>query len=108
MNLVGPKSAATHDCKRYSLVSRENLSHYSWMYLLTSKQDTPRALRRFSADTWTEGSVKVMRSDNGSEFREELGAILDHDKIKQEYIPPGVRCLNGVVERAIAPLSTTQ
>lgn len=63
---------------------------------------------RFLADTMTEGRIKIMRSDNFSDIREEFVVILYWNKIERKYMPPGVGEINGIVEeqfRLEVPLS---
>lgn len=54
------------------------------------------------------GDVKAIRSDNGSEMREDFGLIHDRHETLREYIPPDVSEVNGVIEYAISTLTVTQ
>lgn len=112
MGLVEPTSIAMKEGKRSAIVFRGDSPRYSWMYLLAPKRDTSRALERSLVDTSMDGSIKIrikiMRSDNGSDFRGKFGAILDRHKVKAGAHSPGDSELNGVVERAIAMLRTPQ
>lgn len=108
VDLLGPRSVVRKEGKLYTIVPRDGCSRYSWMYRLASKQDTPHALECFLADDRMDCSIKMMRSDNGPEFRGEFGAILDRKTIEREYILPGVGELDGVVESAMAMSSATR
>lgn len=97
VDLVEPTLVATKEGKRYAIVCMDYFSRYSWMHLLASKQDTFRVLERFLADTRIEESIKIISTNNGSEFREGYGANLDPNTMKREYIPPSISESNGVI-----------
>ena len=70
------------------------------MYLLKSKTDTISATEKFLADISPYGTVKRMRSDNGSEFTfADFKSLLIKNRIKQEFSEPYSPHQNGKVER---------
>lgn len=77
------------------------------MYLLPSKQDSPRNLERFLVDTRVELSVNIVRGNNKLDVGGEFGAILNRNKIMQEHISLGTSDLKPVIEGAIATLGGT-
>ena len=107
IDLSGRKEIAAPGGKRYAMVLRDDFSRYSWVYYLESKSDAHKALRRFLADVRNEGSVKIIRTDGGAEFKGEFQEICDKHQIKREFSPPNSPQYNGCVERGLAILEVT-
>ncbi|KAL1192817.1 Retrovirus-related Pol polyprotein from transposon TNT 1-94 [Cardamine amara subsp. amara] len=85
---------------RYFLTIVDDYSRAVWIYLLTSKQETPTHLKNFLAlvDCQFSTVVKTLRSDNGSEF------VCLQDYFLQKGIVHETSCVgtpqqNGRVER---------
>lgn len=65
---------------------------------------TLRALEKFLADTRTDGSVEVLRTDGGSLFLDEFEALSNNHYIKLELTPPNSPRFIGFAERGVAIL----
>lgn len=70
------------------------------MYFLKAKSDTTKATERFLADTAPYGSVKCIRSDNGTEYTsKEFQELLNKNGIRHETSAPYSPHQNGTAER---------
>lgn len=71
IDLVGPVNPPSLGGARYFLLARDEFSTYLHVYFLTSKSQTVDMIQRYinEASTTTQKRVRVIRSDNGSEFR---------------------------------------
>ena len=71
------------------------------LYLLKNKNDSSKALETFLSDVAPFGTVKCLRSDNGTEFTgEEFESVLRRNCIKHEFSAPSSPHQNGTVERS--------
>ena len=71
VNLGGNKHMTSMGGDKYPMITRDDLSRYAWLYLISHKSDTAKAFEQFLAYLIVEGipsEVVVVRSDNGSEF----------------------------------------
>ncbi|XP_075112178.1 uncharacterized protein LOC142182120 [Nicotiana tabacum] len=66
----GPYRVLTYDGKKYFLTLIDDYSRYCWIFLLPTKAEVIVALRSFilMIQNMYSASVKIFRSDNGSEF----------------------------------------
>ena len=58
--------------KRYTLIVRDDLSRYTWVYFMRPKSDAAELFEQFLADTRADGvpsEVVIVRSDGGGQFR---------------------------------------
>jgi transposase InsO family protein len=71
MDLFGPTNIFSLGRKQYCLVVIDDYSHFSWVFFLTHKSETPEILKAFIMKIENQLSLKVkkMRSDNGTEFK---------------------------------------
>ena len=90
------------------MLVRDDFSRYSWVYLLQHKSEAADAFETFLADTRTDGSVEIVRSDNGGEFRGRFSELCVKNRIKQELTTPQCPELNGVAERGTAVIESTR
>ena len=88
--------------KKYALFIVDDFTRYTWVYFLAGKNETSLILTEHvkQLDRESEHKVKIIRSDNGTEFRN--GSMEEFCKergVKQEFSAPGTPQQNGVVER---------
>nr|AWW15216.1 putative polyprotein [Leavenworthia alabamica] len=100
VDLWGPYRTPSHCGARYFLTIVDDFSRGVWLYLLKSKTEAPQQLKNFLALTERQFDirVKVIRSDNGSEF------ICLTDYFRQNGISHETSCVgtpqqNGRAER---------
>jgi hypothetical protein len=69
-DLYGPVTPATPGGQRYFLLLVDDLSRYMWVVVLGRKGEGANAIRRAQAATEAEydRKLRVLRTDNGSEF----------------------------------------
>ena len=67
-DLAGPVDPTAKDGFRYALSFVDDYSGVNMVYFLKQKSDTTVATERFLADTAPYGSIKRIRSHNGTEF----------------------------------------
>ena len=88
--------------KKYAMVIVDEFTRYTWVYFLHTKSETASILIDHvkHLDKLVKDSVKIIRSDNDTEFKnltmEEF--YKDHG-IKHKFSAPGTPQQNGVVER---------
>jgi IS30 family transposase len=102
MDNVSPSLVHSMGGKWYVLVIVDDYSHYSWVFFLESKDEVFEnfwllALRLINEHP---NCFKVIRSDNGTEFRNASfdEFCLEH-AIDQQFSAPRVPQQNGVMER---------
>ena len=106
-DLSGKKEVVGPGGKQYAMVFRDDYSRYQWVYFLVSKTDTSKALKRFLADTRSIGSVKVIRTDGGTEYKGEFQSLCDEFNIQRELTPANSPQYNGCAERGLSMLEVT-
>ena len=99
-DLAGPIDTTAKDGFRYALSFVDDYSAANMVYFLKKKSDTTEAEERFLADTAPYGTVKHIRSDNGTEFTcKSFKSLLVKYRIKHETSAPYSPHQNGTVER---------
>ena len=99
-DLAGPVDPIAKDGFRYALSFVDDYSGVNMVYFLKQKSDTTVATERFLADTAPYGSIRRIRSDNGTEFTcKEFISLLIRNQIKHETSAPYSPHQNGTVER---------
>ena len=82
MDLFGPVNVMSMSKKRYALVIVDDYSKYTWVLLLHSKDETPQMvidhMKLIELDSKV--PVRAIRSDNGTEFKNQLLNDLCSDK----------------------------
>lgn len=70
MDLWGPYKTPTHDGHKYFLTVVDDLSRYTWIFLLRLKSDVCIIIQKFLVHSKTQfdKTVKCVRTDNGTEF----------------------------------------
>ena len=99
-DLAGPIDTQSKDGFKYVMNFVDDFSGCSFVYFLESKADAHKALEKFLADVAPFGSVKCIRSDNGTEYvNSRVRDILVKNKIKHERSAPYSPHQNGTAER---------
>ncbi|GJY88726.1 putative ribonuclease H-like domain-containing protein [Tanacetum coccineum] len=102
MDLFGPTSVRSINHKTYCLVVTDDFSRFSWVFFLASKDETSGILKRFITEIENQlnHKVKVIRCDNGTEFKNrEMNELCRLKGIKREFSIAKTPQQNGVAER---------
>nr|GEU29336.1 hypothetical protein [Tanacetum cinerariifolium] len=102
MDLFGPTFVKSLNKKRYCLVVTDDYSRFTWVFFLATKDETSPILKTFitSLENQISLKVKVIRSDNGTEFtNNDLNQFCGIKGIKREFSVPRTPQQNGIVER---------
>ena len=99
-DLAGPINVIAKDNFKYAMTFTDDYSNAIFVYFLRNKTDTINATKRFLADCAPYGTVKRIRSDNGTEFmNREFKELLTERGIKHESSCPYSPHQNGTAER---------
>ncbi|GJQ90983.1 putative ribonuclease H-like domain-containing protein [Tanacetum coccineum] len=102
MDMFGPTNVKSLMKKSYCLVITDDFSRFSWVFFLATKAETSGILKTFitEIENQLDHKVKVIRSDNGTEFK---NSIMNHfceiKGIKREVNVARTPQQNGVAER---------
>ncbi|GKC12209.1 putative ribonuclease H-like domain-containing protein [Tanacetum coccineum] len=99
MDLFGPTSVRSINHKTYCLVVTDDFSRFSWVFFLATKSETSGILKKFITEIENQlnHKVKVIRSDNGTEFKNrEMDEFCGQKGIKREYSVARTPQQNGV------------
>ncbi|GJR40362.1 putative ribonuclease H-like domain-containing protein [Tanacetum coccineum] len=102
MDLFGPTFVSSLMHKKYCLVVTDDYSRFTWVFFLTTKDETSEILKRFikEIENLVDKKVKIIRSDNGTEFKNNVMDDFCREKgIKREYSVARTPQQNGVAER---------
>ncbi|KAI3758865.1 hypothetical protein L6452_06437 [Arctium lappa] len=102
MDLFGPTNVMSIGKKSYCLVIIDDYSRFTWVYFLRTKDETSELIKSFilRIENQTNQKVKVMRSDNGTEFKNlDLNTFCEEKGIERQYSAPRTPQQNGVAER---------
>ncbi|XP_035838906.1 uncharacterized protein LOC118486518 [Helianthus annuus] len=102
MDLFGPISVKSLAKSSYCLVITDDFSRFSWVYFLEAKSETAEILKSFIPliENVTRLKVKSIRSDNGSEFKNQAFISFCAEKgIHLQYSAARTPQQNGVAER---------
>ncbi|KAL8088633.1 hypothetical protein AgCh_038420 [Apium graveolens] len=102
VDLFGPVKVMSIAKKKYALVIVDEFTRYTWVYFLHTQSETASILIDHvkHLDKLVKDSVKILRSDNGTEFKNLImEEFCKNHGIKQEFSAPGTPQQNGVVER---------
>ncbi|GJZ47692.1 putative ribonuclease H-like domain-containing protein, partial [Tanacetum coccineum] len=102
MDLFGPTSVRSINHKTYCLVVTDDFSRFSWVFFLASKDETSGILKRFITEIENQlnHKVKVIRCDNGTEFKNrEMNEFCGLKGIKREFSIGRTPQQNEVAER---------
>nr|GEZ72346.1 putative ribonuclease H-like domain-containing protein [Tanacetum cinerariifolium] len=102
MDLFGPNFVKSMNKKSYCLVVTDDYSRFTWVFFLATKDETSPILKTFITGLENQLSlkVKVIRSNNGTEFKNNyLNQLCEIKEIKREFSVPRTPRQNGIVER---------
>ncbi|KAJ9553923.1 hypothetical protein OSB04_017968 [Centaurea solstitialis] len=102
MDLFGPTNVMSIGKKSYCLVIVDDYSRFTWVYFLRTKDETSGLIKPFVTrmENKTNLRVKVIRSDNGTEFKNaDLNSFCEEKGIERQYSAPRTPQQNGVAER---------
>ncbi|GJU91908.1 putative ribonuclease H-like domain-containing protein [Tanacetum coccineum] len=102
IDLFGPTFISSLMHKKYCLVVTDDYSRFSWVFFLTTKDETSEILKNFikEVENLVDKKVKIIRSDNGTEFKNKVMDEFCREKgIKREYSVARTPQQNGVAER---------
>lgn len=102
-DLVGPIQPPSMGGSRFILILKDEFSGYHFAYFLTTKSHVRETLKKFFNEVAikTQMRVKILRTDNGSEFKNQGMSILcDQEGILQEFSSAYTPQQNGESERA--------
>ncbi|GKB33295.1 retrovirus-related pol polyprotein from transposon TNT 1-94 [Tanacetum coccineum] len=74
MDLFGPTFMSSLMHKKYCLVVTDDYSRFTWVFFLTTKDETSEILKNFikEIENLVDKKVKIIRSDNGTEFKNKV------------------------------------
>ncbi|GJS58649.1 putative ribonuclease H-like domain-containing protein [Tanacetum coccineum] len=102
MDLFGPTSVKSINHASYFLVITDDCTRFIWVFFLASKDEISGILQNFirQIETQLNHRVKIIRSDNGTEFKNrDMLEFCGNKGIKQEYSNARTPQQNGVAER---------
>uniref|UniRef100_A0A1Y1LCN3 Endonuclease n=1 Tax=Photinus pyralis TaxID=7054 RepID=A0A1Y1LCN3_PHOPY len=102
MDLCGPMENSSIGGAKYFLLIKDDYSHYRTVYYLKNKYETIEKLEHFLkyAEVDTGKKVKVLRSDNGTEFvNRDVKALLERYSVKHQTTVSYTPEQNGKIER---------
>ncbi|GJR83214.1 putative ribonuclease H-like domain-containing protein [Tanacetum coccineum] len=102
MDLFGPTNVKSLMKKSYCLVVTDDFSRFSWVFFLATKDETSGILKTFitEIENQLDHKVKVIRSDNGTEFKNSImNQFCEMKGIKREFSVARTPQQNGVAER---------
>nr|GEV62424.1 ribonuclease H-like domain-containing protein [Tanacetum cinerariifolium] len=102
MDLFGHTFVKSLNKKSYCLVVTDDYSRFTWVFLLATKDETSPILKTFITGLENQLSlkVKVIRSDNGTEFKNnDLNQLCGMKGSKREFSVPRTPQQNGIAER---------
>ncbi|GKE43934.1 putative ribonuclease H-like domain-containing protein, partial [Tanacetum coccineum] len=102
MDLFGPTFIKSLMKKMYYLVVTDDYSRFSWVFFLATKDETSEILKTFitSIENLIDLKVKVIRCDNGTEFKNKaMNQFCEMKGIKREFSVARTPQQNGVAER---------
>ncbi|GJT84381.1 putative ribonuclease H-like domain-containing protein [Tanacetum coccineum] len=88
MDLFGPTNVKSLMKKSYCLVVTDDFSRFSWVFFLATKDETSGILKTFitEIENQLDHKVKVIRSDNGTEFKNSImNQFCEMKGIKREF-----------------------
>ncbi|KAK1431920.1 hypothetical protein QVD17_08717 [Tagetes erecta] len=102
MDLFGPTNVQSIGKKSYCFVIIDDFTRFSWVYFLHAKSETAELLKEFivKVENQLDCKVKVLRSDNGTEFKNANVDLFCAEKgIARQFSAPRTPQQNGVAER---------
>nr|GEX17263.1 putative ribonuclease H-like domain-containing protein [Tanacetum cinerariifolium] len=101
-DLFGPTFVKSLNKKSYCLVVTDDYSRFTWMFFLATNDETSLILKTFITGIENQLSlkVKIIRSDNGTEFKnQDLNQLCGMKGIKRVFSVPRTPQQNGIAKR---------
>nr|GEW06107.1 putative ribonuclease H-like domain-containing protein [Tanacetum cinerariifolium] len=102
MDLFRPTFVKSLNKKSYCLLIIDDYNRFTWVFFLATKDETSSILKTFITGLENQISlkVKVIRSDNGTEFKNhDLNQFCGIKGIKREFSVPRTPQQNGIAKR---------
>ncbi|GJS21150.1 putative ribonuclease H-like domain-containing protein [Tanacetum coccineum] len=102
MDLFGLTFLSSLIHKKYYLVVTDDYSRFTWVFFLTTNDETSEILKNFikEIENLVDKKVKIIKSDNGTEFKNKVMDDFCREKgIKMEYSVARTRQQNGMAEK---------
>ncbi|GJX63931.1 putative ribonuclease H-like domain-containing protein [Tanacetum coccineum] len=102
VDVFGPTNIKSLMKKSYCLVVTDDFSRFSWVFFLTTKDETSGILKTFitEIENQLDHKVKVIRCDNGTEFKNSvMNQFCEMKGIKREFSVARIPQQNGVAKR---------
>ncbi|GJZ10997.1 putative ribonuclease H-like domain-containing protein [Tanacetum coccineum] len=102
MDLFGPTFIKSLMKKMYCLVVTNDFSRFSWVFFLATKDKTSKILKTFiiGIENLIDLKVKVIRCDNGTEFKNRvMNQLCEIKVLRGNLVLLGLHKQNGVTER---------
>nr|GFB57204.1 retrovirus-related Pol polyprotein from transposon TNT 1-94 [Tanacetum cinerariifolium] len=102
MDLFRPTFVKSLSKKSYCLIITDDYNRFTWVFFLASKDENTPVLKTFilSLENQLSLKVKVIRCDNGTEFKNsDLNQFCGVKGIKREFSIPRTPQQNGIAER---------
>jgi hypothetical protein len=102
MDLFGPTTYTSIGGNKYGLVIVDDFSRYTWVFFINDKSDVYCIFKTFVKRSCNEfeTTIKRVRSDNGSEFKNTgVDELCDDLGIKHQFLAMYTPQSNGLVER---------
>jgi hypothetical protein len=102
MDLFGPTTYTSIGGNKYGFVIVDDFTRYTWVFFLVDKSDVFDIFKKFikRVQNEFETTIKKVRSDNGSEFRNtRVDELCDELRIKHQFSTKYTPQSNGLVER---------
>ncbi|GJX63338.1 putative ribonuclease H-like domain-containing protein [Tanacetum coccineum] len=113
MDLFGPTFVSSLMHKKYCLVITDDYSRFTWVFFLTTKDETSEILKNFikEIENLVDKKVKIIRCDNGTEFKNKgrtlryLSLVVPLKKVGDEAVH---KALGDRMERAATTASSLE
>ncbi|KAI3813846.1 hypothetical protein L1987_18581 [Smallanthus sonchifolius] len=102
MYLFGPTNVMSMGKKSYCLVITDDFSRFSWVFFLSTKDETAEILKSYilRVENQSNLKVKIIRCDQGTEFKNHtLNSFCESKGIERQYSASRTPQQNGVAER---------
>ena len=102
MDLFGPTTQTSIGQNKYRFVIVDDFTRYTWVFFLVDKSDVFAIFKSFvkSIHNEFETTIKKVRSDNGSEFKNtRIDELCDDFRIRHQFSTKYTPQSNGLVKR---------
>jgi len=102
MDLFGPTTYTSIGRNKYGFVIVDDFIRYTWVFFLSNKRDAFATFKSFVKIIHNEfeTTIKKVRSDNGSEFKNtRVDELCDEFDIRHQFLAKYTPQSNGLVER---------